>query len=172
MKENSAFEESSGVSRNKIEAARDRLLELRTVVLAVVGELSRPDLGVSPFIRQQDGLYIFTSHLSQHVRDLLQNGRVTCLLCADEGDSQNIWARNRLKFNASAVEIIRDDIRFETLCDVIAAAHGPTMGLIRNFTDFHMVHLQPEDGVLVMGFAKAFRVSGPAFEIVAHLSEA
>jgi putative heme iron utilization protein len=172
MKENPAFEDSSGLSRAKIEATRDRLLQMRTLTLAVTGNDACPELGVSPYVQQEDGLYIYTSHLSQHVRDLMQAGTATCLICADEGDSQNIWARNRLKFSVRAVEVARDDARFNALCDMLETAHGPTMGLIRNFADFHMFHLQPHGGVLVMGFAKAFRVSGPRFEIAAHLSEA
>jgi len=172
MKENTAFEESSGMTRTKIEAERNRLLDLRTIVISVADESGVPDIGVSPFIRRDDGLYIYTSHLSAHVHNLLRCGGATCLLCADERQSQNIWARNRLKFQVSAREVMREDARFDALCDDFAAAHGPTMGLIRNFTDFHMVQMTPKDGVLVLGFAKAFRVNGAAFDIAAHLSNA
>jgi putative heme iron utilization protein len=172
MPDKSAFETSSGLSRPKIEAARDRILGMKTMVVAVSGNTDTPEIGVSPFIRREDGLYIYTSHLSQHVRDLLACGVATCLLCADESDSQNIWARNRLKFTATATEIARDNTIFASLCDDFAATHGPTMDLIRNFTDFHMLRLDPDTAVLVLGFAKAFRLSGPDFEIVAHLSEA
>ena len=122
-------------------------------------------MGVSPFIRRADGLYIYTSQLSPHVRDLIDQGEATCMLCADEGDSQNIWARNRLKFSVEAVEIARDDVNFDKLCDDFTSAHGPTMDLIRNFTDFHMIRLTPRKGVLVLGFAKAFTVSGANFDI-------
>ena len=48
--------------------------------------------------------------------------------------------------------------------------HGNTMPLIKNFTDFHMLRITPENGVLVLGFAKAFLVKGASFDIVAHLS--
>ena len=172
MQENNAFEESSGMSREKIERARDALLQLRTLYVAVNSQQNSPEMGVSPFIRRDDGLYIFTSHLSQHVRDLMAQGAATCMLCADEANSQNIWARNRLKFTVQAVEIARDDEKFDGLCDDLASAHGPTMDLIRNFGDFHMVHLKPLDGVLVLGFAKAFTVTGADFEIAAHISKA
>lgn len=168
----SAFETSSGMTRAKIEAARDRILGMKTMVVAVSGTTDTPEMGVSPFIRRDNGLYIYTSHLSQHVRDLLACGTASCLLCADETNSQNIWARSRLKFSATATEISRDDAIFASLCDAFTATHGPTMDLIRNFTDFHMLRLDPDAAVLVLGFAKAFRLSGPDFEIVAHLSEA
>ncbi len=171
MQKNAAFEKSSGMSREKIEEARDALLHLRTLYIAVNNQQGSPEMGVSPFVRRDDGLYIFTSHLSQHVRDLMAQGAATCVLCADEAKSHNIWARNRLKFAVDAVEIPRDDAKFGGLCDDFSEAHGPTMNLIRNFGDFHMFQLLPRDGVLVLGFAKAFIVRGSDFKIAAHISK-
>ena len=172
MQENTAFEQSSGMKRDNIEAARDQLLQLRTVYLAISSADTVPEMGVSPFIRRDDGLYIYTSHLSPHFRDLVDQGEASCMLCADEGESQNIWARNRLKFSVKALEINRNDESFDKLCDDFTSAHGRTMNLIRNFTDFHMIRLTPQKGVLVLGFAKAFIVSGTNFDITGHISKA
>lgn len=172
MQENTAFERSSGMARDKIEAVRDQLLQLQTLYLAINSAGKVPEMGVSPFIRRVDGLYVYTSQLSPHVRDLINQREATCMLCADEGDSQNLWARSRMKFSVEAVEIARDDVNFDKLCDDFASAHGPTMDLIRNFTDFHMIRLTPRKGVLVLGFAKAFTVSGANFDITAHISKA
>ena len=74
MQENAAFEDSSGMSREKIEQARNVLLQLRTLYIAVNSQQDSPEMGVSPFIRGDDGLYVFTSHHSQHVRALLAQG--------------------------------------------------------------------------------------------------
>ena len=82
-----------------------------------------------------------------------------------------IFGLGTLKFTATATEISRDDTIFKSLCDAFTSTHGPTMDLIQNFTDFHMLRLDPDAAVLVLA-AKAFRLSGPDFEIVAHLSEA
>ena len=172
MQENTAFEQSSGMKRDNIEAVRDQLLQLRTLYLTINSADKVPEMGVSPFIRRDDSLYIYTSHLSPHVHELIDQGEATCMLCADEGDSQNIWARNRLKFSVKAYEIARDDRNFDELCNNFTLAHGPTMNLIRNFTDFHMIRLTPQKGVLVLGFAKAFIVSGGNFDITAHISKA
>mgnify|MGYP001444029222 CR=1 FL=1 len=169
---NTAFEQSSGMKRDNIEAVRDQLLQLRTLYLAINSSDKLPEMGVSPFIRRDGGLYIYTSDLSPHVRNLIDQGEATCMLCADEGDSQNIWARNRMKFSVKALEITREDGSFDKLCNDFILAHGRTMNLIRNFTDFHMIRLTPQKGVLVLGFAKAFIVSGTNFDIVAHISKA
>ncbi len=172
MQENTAFEQSSGMKRDIIEAVRDQLLQLRTLFLVINSADKVPEMGVSPFIRLDGSLYIYTSRLSSHVRELIDQGEATCMLCADEGDSQNIWARNRLKFSVKALEITRDDENFDGLCNKFNLEHGPTMNLIRNFTDFHMIRLTPQKGVLVLGFAKAFVVSGANFDITAHISKA
>jgi putative heme iron utilization protein len=41
--------------------------------------------------------------------------------------------------------------------------------VIRDFTDFHMLRLRPRSGVLVTGFARAYRVEGADFTITEHL---
>lgn len=43
------------------------------------------------------------------------------------------------------------------------------MSLIRDFTDFHLLRLQPTDGVMVLGFAKAYRLAGPELAVSEHL---
>ena len=172
MRENTAFEKSSGMKRDSVEAGRDQLLQLQTLYLAIDSAGKVPEMGVSPFIRRADGLYIYSSQLSPHVRDLIDQGEATCMLCADERDCQNIWARNRMKFSVKALEITREDGGFDKLCNDFILAHGRTMNLIRNFTDFHMIRLTPQKGVLVLGFAMAFIVSGTNFDITAHISKA
>ena len=62
MQENTAFEQSSGMKRDNIEAVRDQLLQLQTLYLAINSPGKVPEMGVSPFIRCADGLYIYTSH--------------------------------------------------------------------------------------------------------------
>ena len=164
------YETSSGMATDSILAARDALLSQKSLTVAVLDESAVPDMGVSPFIRGDDGLYIYTSHLASHVQALLAQKRASFMITLDEADTENIWARHRLKFGGAVAEVPRDDAEFPALCDDFAAAHGNTMRLIRDFTDFHMLRITPDNGVLVLGFAKAFCVKGASFDIVAHLA--
>lgn len=154
---------------------RDRLLTTaRTLGISVlVDEDSNlfADVGHAPFIRRNGYFYIYSSHLSAHIRALVNGAQAQFFLIEDEALSQNIWARVRVKFSAEVSELSRDDPRFAGLCDEIGEVHGPVMEMIRNFTDFHLFEVQPEEGVLVTGFAQAFSVSGPAFELTEHLSK-
>ena len=153
-----------------LEAERDSLIgSARTVLMAAPGNAGIPEMGVTPFVRHDGATYIYPSRLSAHVRAILESGEGAFLFIEDENAAQNIWARKRIKVNALITEIERKSEIFETVCDLFSDRHGPTMSLIRDFTDFHLLRLQPTDGVMVLGFAKAYRLSGPELAVSEHL---
>mgnify|MGYP001448322927 CR=1 FL=1 len=158
----------------KAEKLRDNLLSTaQTIGISILTPaeegLEMPDIGFAPFIRHEGSFYIYSSDLSLHIRSLIAGQPVKFFLIADEGSSQNIWARVRLKFKASVTELSREDATFDNLLDNIGDKHGTVMDLIRNFTDFHLFKITPEHGDLVTGFAAAFEVKGTNFEIITHL---
>ena len=160
----------------KAEKLRDKLLSsTQTIGISILTPtaegLGMPDIGFAPFIRNEGSFYIYSSDLSSHIRSLIAGQPVKFFLIADEGSSQNIWARIRLKFRASVEELSREDAAFDNLLDSIGDKHGPVMELIRNFTDFHLFKITPERGNLVTGFAAAFEVEGADFEITTHLRQ-
>ena len=155
-----------------LEAARDALLsQARTILMAAAGDSDMPEMGVTPLVWHDGAMFIYSSRLSAHVRAMLAAQRAAFLVIEDEADAQNIWARKRIKFNSELTEIERKTDVFEAVCDVFASRHGPTMGLIRDFTDFHLLQLRPADGVMVLGFAQAYRLSGPDLAVTAHLRQ-
>ncbi|MGB1105496.1 MAG: hypothetical protein ACPG36_03350 [Candidatus Puniceispirillaceae bacterium] len=155
-----------------LELARDGLLaRARTILMAAPGEGEMPEMGVTPVIRHDGAMFIYPSRLSAHVRAMLEAGMAACLVIEDEEGAQNIWARKRIKFDAELIEIERDSNFFNVVCDGFAARHGPTMGLIRDFTDFHLLRLRPTGGVMVLGFAQAYRLAGPDLAVTAHLRQ-
>lgn len=158
----------------KIEKARDALLQnAQTVLVSVTGDDGIPDMGTSPFWRDEMGhFYIYTSELSAHVKALIAGNAARFMLIADEGASQNIWARVRVKFTAHHEVIARDSLAFQRIADKMEPEFGPTMALIRQFSDFHMVKITPIAGVIVTGFASAFNVTGPDFTIGAQVTSA
>ena len=146
--------------------------QVKTIFVSVTGDDGIPDLGTSPFIRDDMGsFYIYTSTLSAHVRALIKGNATRFLLIADEGQSQNIWARLRLKFTASVEVIERGTEQFNKTADEMEASFGATMGLIRQFSDFQMVKITPKRGVIVTGFASAFDVEGPEFQIGSQVTK-
>ena len=155
-----------------LEAARDALLsQARTILMAAPGDSDMPEMGVTPLVWHDGALFIYPSRLSAHIRAMLAVGKAACLVIEDEADAQNIWARKRIKFDSEITEIERKTDLFEAVCDGFASRHGPTMGLIRDFTDFHLLRLRPTGGVMVLGFAQAYRLSGPDLAVTAHLRQ-
>lgn len=144
----------------------------KTIFVTVIDETATPDIGTSPFIRDKQGaFYIYTSQLSSHVSSLIAGHKTRFMLITDESQSQNIWARVRVKFDAEIELIARDTSHFSSIADDMESVFGPTMGLIRQFSDFHMIKITPLTGVLVTGFAAAYEVSGPDFTIGAKLGK-
>ena len=149
---------------------RDRLLaEARTVLMAAPSDDAMPEMGVTPVVRMDGAFYIYPSRLSAHVRAVLAAGKAAFMVIEDESKAQNIWARKRLKFDSEIFEIDRKKDEFNAVCDVFSDSHGPTMALIRDFSDFHMLRLRPCGGVMVLGFAQAYRLSGEALDVTEHL---
>jgi len=155
----------------ELSAARDSLLEsARTLLIAAAGEArDLPEMGVTPMVRHEGAIYIYPSHLSAHVRTMLTVGRAAFLVIEDEATAQNVWARRRMKFDAELDEIERKSDEFNRVCDVFSKVHGPTMDLIRDFTDFHLLRLRPAAGVMVLGFARTYRLEGTDLRVTAHL---
>ena len=149
---------------------RDRLLaEARTVLIAAPGGEAMPEMGVTPLVRMNGAFYIYPCRLSAHVRAVLAAGEAAFMVIEDESKTKNIWARKRLKFDSEIIEIQRKSDEFNAVCDVFADTHGPTMGLIRDFSDFHLLRLRPRGGLMVLGFAQAYRLSGEALDVTEHL---
>ena len=149
---------------------RDRLLdEARTVLMAAPGDYAMPEMGVTPVVRMNGAFYIYPSKLSAHVRAVFAAGKAAFMVIEDESKAQNIWARKRLKFYSKLVEIERNSDEFNAVCDIFADTHGPTMGLVRDFSVFHLLRLRPCGGLMVLGFAQAYRRSGEALDVTEHL---
>ena len=54
-----AYESSSGMSHAEIIAARDAVLAQKSLTVAVFDDKFVPEMGVSPFIRRDDGIFIY-----------------------------------------------------------------------------------------------------------------
>ena len=108
---------------------RDRLLaSAKTLGISVLvdeGNVPFADVGYAPFIRAEGCFYIYSSHLSSHIRALINGSEARFFLIEDEEKSTNIWARVRLKFSADVLELARNDKRFSPICSQIGQVHGP-----------------------------------------------
>ena len=141
---------------------------MNTVQLATVGADGEPHIGYTPHLFDEADILIFVSRLAVHTRDLLDNGKASVMLIADEAEATQIFARTRVSYRCHATVIAPADARYESLLDAFQARHGKMIGLLRQLPDFVLFRLRPHAGQFVMGFGKAYKLSGDALDQFEH----
>lgn len=132
----------------------------RSVILATSDTSGSPESSYAPFIRHEGIFYIFVSELAIHTRNMLANPQACLLFIEDEDKTANIFARKRATIRAEAAEISRSGSEASIILDLLEAAHGNTMQLLRGLSDFHLLALTPSEATYTAGFGKAYRLSG------------
>ena len=75
----------------------------KTLLMATVSGEGVPDASYAPFVRlDDDAFYVNLSGLSTHTGNLLANPRVSILFLQSEDDTNQLFARKRLSFDADA----------------------------------------------------------------------
>ena len=150
----------------QIELKKKKLIENNNSIIISVNQDDVTDLGYAPYIFYENYYYIFVSELSTHVKLLLKQKVGTFMIINDETNSQNIWARIRLKFSAKIEVVIRDSEDFSIICEKIRYKHGKTMNLIKQFSDFHLIKIIPSRGTFISGFGNAFNLEGQYLNVI------
>lgn len=131
----------------------------KSVVLATLNKNLDPLASYSPFHRDNSGtIYIFVSQLSNHTSNL-NNGKVSAMFIADEQDTSQIYARERLYFQCRATIILQHDKQYSLLLDKLQKKHGNIIPTLRNLADFHLFKLSPQHGRYIQGFGQAYRIN-------------
>lgn len=137
---------------------------MQSVFLATLGSDGYPHSGYTPFVFDGSDIIIFVSQLSLHTRDLLANGKVSAMLISDESDSQQIFARTRVRYQCDAQVVEKDDASYNELLNALQGRHGKLLSVLRGLPDFVLFRLKPVEGLLVLGFGQAFHLRGCGFD--------
>lgn len=153
--------------------ATSALLELRTTcrtaILATASADGVPDASYAPFVDGggHDGaLLILVSGLARHTANLLHSRRASVLLIEDESAAGQIYGRRRVTYACRVEPVERESAAWTSGVNALQARHGAVVTMLRDLKDFQMLRLVPESGSLVLGFGKAWRLSGPACETI------
>lgn len=164
---------SEASSENTPEAILANLRNsVKSILLSTLGEDLEPHSGYTPFMDKEGGILIFVSRLSLHTRDLLANGKVSAMMIADEAESAQIFARTRVSYQCRAEQISPTDETYEVLLDEFQQQHGKMIGLLRQLPDFVLFRLVPLRGQFVMGFGKAYKLTGEHLDQFEHATSA
>lgn len=158
----------SDTEHQQYQQVLQRLLsERKTLQLATQGDAG-PEASYAPFVYHEGGFYLYVSELAGHTRNLLRQPQAGVMLIEDEQQSRNLFARQRATFQCRVEVVLRSDDRYQPMLDQMADQLGNTIDLLRTLSDFHLLHLIPQQGRLVVGFGKAMTVSLPAMTL-AHI---
>lgn len=143
--------------------------DMRTLQLSTVGVDGIPHCGYTPYLHRAPGsFYIFVSQLAAHTRNLLANGTAAIMIIADEQSTSQIFARTRVTYLCEAKRLAPDSPDYDLVLDDYQQRHGKMAGLLRQLPDFVLFQLQPKSGQFVMGFGKAYTLTGDNLSVFEH----
>ncbi|TEW52183.1 pyridoxamine 5'-phosphate oxidase family protein [Psychromonas algicola] len=146
--------------KGKLIAEIKKLVESKnTLQLATVDENGKPNASYAPFVSCDDGYYILISEMARHAQNILINPTVSLMVIEDESQADCLHSRKRLTLDATAILISTETERWSEVTKVMIEKLGETVKTLVQLSDFHLIHLQPEQGLYVKGFGKAHHVA-------------
>lgn len=145
--------------------------DFKSIQLATVGSDGFPESSYAPFLKSENDFYVYVSELSKHTGNMMDNGKVSLLMIEHETQAKHLFARKRITYRATAVEVVRDSEEFSSRMQEFEKKFGKFMGMLRNLHDFHLFRLKPEKGNFVAGFARAFHLEGSNLDQLRHVND-
>ena len=139
--------------------------QFKTVLMATVSDQQSADASYAPFfLDDQSRTCVFISSLAKHTQNLINQPQASLLWIEDEQKATNIFARERLTLDCSAIIIARESAEWETLLNQFEQSHGETIALLKTLQDFQLFRFEARKGLYVRGFGEAYPVSGNQLE--------
>jgi putative heme iron utilization protein len=133
------------------------LSQTRSLILGTINADGTPLVSYAPFIlNERRQFYIFISQLAAHTANLQRTGQASLMLIEDESATDQIFARKRAIFQCQARLIKRDGTEGEAVVAEFESRFGQMIGLLKSLPDFLLFKLQPQSGLLVLGFGQAY----------------
>ena len=145
------------------------IAKMRSLQLSTVGPDGIPNCAYTPYLyRAPNSFYIFVSQLAAHTRHLLANGTVAIMIINDEQSSSQIFSRERVSYLCNAKNVPPDSQDYALVLDDYQQRHGKMASVLRQLPDFILFQLQPISGQFVMGFGKAYKLTGDDLSVFEH----
>ena len=150
---------------------KNQLLEkMQTIILSTTDSKGIPNSSYAPSVMHGGSFYIFISELSKHTKNLTDQPSNSFMVIEDEKDAANIFARKRLTFKSKARKVERGNSEWDSKIKLLEDKFE-TIAYLKNMGDFHLFELKPSEGLLVYGFGKAFRLTGPNLDQINHMND-
>jgi len=157
-----------------IEESREQYYNLlhhfQSIHLGTVNAEGVPEASYNPAIVDENRtFYIYVSDLSAHTQNILSQKQASVLVIEDESTCKIIFARKRVTFHCQAEEIERDSEQWNAITPKFLDKFGKMFEHLMGMGDFHLIALKPTSGRLVVGFGRAFDLSGERMEEINHV---
>ncbi len=130
-----------------------------------------PEASYTPALVDENRVfYVYVSEMSSHTGNMLKQKLASVLVIEDEKTCKQIFARRRANFNCQVVEIERDTDKWIQLSEQFIEKFGKMFEHLMAMGDFHMLALKPVKGRLVLGFGKAFDITGEKMDQLEHVT--
>jgi heme iron utilization protein len=132
-----------------------------SVIISTVSAEAIPNASYAPLVMDDSkNIYIYVSGLSTHTQNIYANPHVSVLFIEDEAKSNLIFARRRLSFDCTATLIERETDKWNQIVGQFQDRFGQIIEVLRGLSDFRIFQLTPSEGRFVVGFGKAYHISG------------
>lgn len=143
---------------------------VRSCILATASSSGKPLSSYAPvFVDELGDYFIYVSAMAKHFTHLRKTGLASLSLIEDESAADELFARKRVTIDCLATLLKRDSDEWEKGIAGLESRHGATMGYLKGLVDFDLFRLRPDEGRLVLGFGKAYRVFGVALSDISYL---
>ncbi|MCJ8155364.1 pyridoxamine 5'-phosphate oxidase family protein [Chryseobacterium sp. SSA4.19] len=142
----------------------------KSIILATLDAEETPNSSYAPFVYIDKTFYILVSFMAKHTRNLADGRKTSVMLIEDESATKQIYARERLTFEASASQIERDSEIWNHVIPLLKQAHGKVIEVIAEMKDFILIGLNPMKGSYVNGFGSAYFVNED-LEVLEHRND-
>ncbi|MEO0454128.1 MAG: DUF2470 domain-containing protein [Verrucomicrobiota bacterium] len=146
------------------------LNEYQSVLLGSVSEEGIPEVSYTPAIHNEErDFFIYVSEMSAHTKNIRGQECASLMIIEDEKSAKQLFARRRITFQCQVDEIERDTEQWEAVMADFEKQLGGVVKALMGMADFHLLRLKPSKGRLVVGFGKAFDVTGENLDVVEHV---
>lgn len=126
----------------------------KNLILSLIDDEGKPFISYAPFVKKEGKLYIYISQIADHYRYMESNDYVDVLLIADESETNNKFATERVRWSCTSTNIGNDG--HDDIFELFNEIHGAKMVDLLRTLDFSLFEMTPLQGRYVVGFGMAF----------------
>ncbi len=132
---------------------KELLKNQKTCFMSTIDENNFPQASYAPYVINENKMYIYISQITEHYKNLMNNGKVSVMIIEDESSSEILFARKRVSFIGEAKKV---DTVPNYVLEKLDENHSKKMMDVLKGFDFNFFEIDLLKGRLVEGFGKAF----------------